>query len=201
MKSKGRYLYGLVLLPILTYFVRGQQLRQYQAESEAAYGHFTRTQILDRTELLCQSVWPQFESLTLTSDKTAYYRRELASDQTANTAIRVWYIICETTGGDILGHFCWNADTGDLILLGAQRQDISQAAAPQPRDLVRISRQWLWTMCLNKKGESWQLSKRGAVSSADEVVVSWRSQYRRADVALRHTSGQLLFLSVKSGKK
>jgi hypothetical protein len=197
MKRKGLCIYLFILLTIVGFLVRWQQVCRLQAEQEACYGLFTGKQILERTDALCPLVWPQIDHFTLTADKATLYRGEIPSLQAPSVPRRVWFVSCQNAEGTIEGQFCWNADTGDLILLGAKRRNNPDAMELEQSELHRLSRQWLWKMGLCQKAERWQLSHVVPDRSAHNIMFTWRSHDRQANILLKNNTGQLVILSVK----
>src|SRR5262249_8702169 len=140
--------------------------------------------IMNRTAPLCRALVPKASNLHLS-----------ASRLLDNPLRRYWNVECIDEAGSHVAHFTWDADTGNLFMVGCPSPKPAKASLPTPlnrEEARRAAWKWLRTLGMVDEGHRWRLV-HAPEQGRDAWSVAWQSDDREALVSVHRHSGNLLW--------
>ncbi len=167
MTGKNRWVLAPMALFATIVILRGASVRSAPSEKTGSYGCLTVPQVLERTALVCQAVFPEVAGLQL---RTTHLLQ--------GTRRRVWQVDYLDAANLPMGTVTWDADTGDLIALfqllppqaAKSRGTLGRAAA------LQAAQNWLVALGLNRPGSRWQMAR-----TPEQAYGQWSLFLQQAD--------------------
>lgn len=174
---RNRFLLLSALLVSALAAIHLSLVQRTQAKQERPHGRYTSRQIIARTDPLCQLLAPQAGRLRLSADRTFD---------------ALWLVHCEDEAGNFIAHFIWDADAGDLRLVGhVPPWQVEGLPSPlSQREAVQTAWRWMRALGIAEKASRWKV-----IHAPEKVGLSWHIRWqaegRTAGIKIDLRSGDL----------
>ena len=166
---------------------RAAQVTVQLGEAQKPLGHFTRDEIMKRSEPIAEAVSPRTKSLSFSACPMIALTKE-------GRRRPIWMAECVAPTGNYQVHMEWDAQSGELLslchtrpLTPCRKRPISYSSA------ARIAGSWLSTLGISKKDIGWRAAQ-DADYEGDVWHVLWYAPRHRIEVAIDARSGDLIQL-------
>src|ERR1041385_1902061 len=162
------------------------RLHQATIERSEPFGRYSKQQIVERTEPLCREISPGMTNLVMRAE-------QINVPRSAPKSQRYWTVDCELPGHEYVANFMWNADTGDLRLVGASPGYERPVSIPvMSRDeAVRKATEWLGKLDVAKRSPTWRAEPEPYVDR-ESWVVNLRGATVSVWIKMEERAGKLL---------
>ena len=151
--------------------------RRAQAEQERPFGRYTTRQVVALTEPLARLVAPEADGLSLSAER-------IITPRPVGGPLALWSVDGEDRSGEFVVHFDWDADTGELSMVGHRIHETAGSARPLSRqEAIQAAWYWLRDLGIAEKAPQWR-PVPAPKQKYEVLTVFWQAEGRGAAIQI-----------------